>query len=301
MPNVRYTRQMLADAVAASTSVAGVMRQLGLRPVGGHHTHISRRIKSLGIDTSHFLGQGHRKSMPSRNRLRAEDILILKASDARREKPHRLRRALAETGRRYECEGCGLGDEWNGRRLTLHVDHIDGRLWDCRAENLRFLCPNCHSQTDTFAGRSRSKGPHATIRVDDQGNPLEDSVQLEPLTEAEQEDVVSCFARGEIGASAAARRLGCDRSRVYKLRQRLRERGSLATIPRRPPLPLEAQEAIIAFALDHPEMGARRIARSMSSITQGRIDVPVHTVGNTLARAGLTKRTPRPAKFVASD
>ena len=50
----KYTKEMLEPLVAQSTSVAGVMRLLGLRQNGGEHTHISRTIKRFGIDTSHF-------------------------------------------------------------------------------------------------------------------------------------------------------------------------------------------------------------------------------------------------------
>lgn len=69
-----------------------------------------------------------------------------------REKAVRLRRALIESGRDYQCSqsGCALRDVWNGRELRLTVDHINGVPTDCRAENLRFLCPNCHSQTPTW-------------------------------------------------------------------------------------------------------------------------------------------------------
>lgn len=51
------------------------------------------------------------------------------------------------------CSGCGLR-EWRGKPLTIHLDHIDGNKQDSRIENLRMLCPNCHSQTPTFAGRN---------------------------------------------------------------------------------------------------------------------------------------------------
>ena len=53
----------------------------------------------------------------------------------------------------YKCEGCGI-DSWQGQSLTLDLDHINGVSNDHRLENLRFLCPNCHSQTETFRGKN---------------------------------------------------------------------------------------------------------------------------------------------------
>jgi Zn finger protein HypA/HybF involved in hydrogenase expression len=54
----------------------------------------------------------------------------------------------------YECEGCGNPGEWADQPLTLHLDHRDGENDNHKLENLRFLCPNCHSQTATYAGRN---------------------------------------------------------------------------------------------------------------------------------------------------
>ena len=51
----------------------------------------------------------------------------------------------------YQCLFCGLGPEWQGKPLVLHMDHIDGNRKNNKEENLRWLCPNCHSQTETFA------------------------------------------------------------------------------------------------------------------------------------------------------
>lgn len=53
----------------------------------------------------------------------------------------------------YLCE-CGQGPEWNSKVLTLQLDHINGNPADNRLENLRFLCPNCHTQTETFGSRN---------------------------------------------------------------------------------------------------------------------------------------------------
>lgn len=53
----------------------------------------------------------------------------------------------------YECKECGI-KEWNKKEIALELDHINGKRDDHRLENLRFLCPNCHSQTKTFRGKN---------------------------------------------------------------------------------------------------------------------------------------------------
>lgn len=57
----------------------------------------------------------------------------------------------------YKCALCGNIGEWQGQLLTLQIDHINGIRNDNRKENLRWLCPNCHSQTETFCGRNQIK------------------------------------------------------------------------------------------------------------------------------------------------
>lgn len=64
-----------------------------------------------------------------------------------------------------ECSICGIRPEWNGKYLQLQVDHIDGDRFNNRLENLRFVCPNCHSQTETFAGRNKRKIQHTFATI----------------------------------------------------------------------------------------------------------------------------------------
>lgn len=69
-----------------------------------------------------------------------------------------IKRRLVEEGLlQYICAECGQGPEWNGKPLTLELDHINGVNNDNRLSNLRILCPHCHSQTDTYCGRNTSK------------------------------------------------------------------------------------------------------------------------------------------------
>ncbi len=55
-----------------------------------------------------------------------------------------------------KCSSCGLTD-WRGLPLTMHLDHINGVRDDHRLENLRMLCPNYHSQTETYGGRNAKR------------------------------------------------------------------------------------------------------------------------------------------------
>lgn len=150
---VRHTRHRLREAVRESSSVAEVVRRLGLSPVGGNQAHIGRRIRSLGIDTSHF-----RTPWCGPPGARA-DVLVLRQPERGRVAGQRLRRELLRRGVDELCSSCGIGTEWNGKPLRLEVDHVNGEWWDNRQENLRLMCPNCHAVTDTYRGRKR--GPAA--------------------------------------------------------------------------------------------------------------------------------------------
>lgn len=154
---LKWTKEILTEAVAASTNMCEVLRRLGLEVVGGHHTHISRRVKAFDIDTSHF-------TLPSttgrpKARRTPESILVRQdGTDARRMQSEHLKSALASLGVPELCAMCGIEPTWQGYPLSLEVDHIDGDWHNNQQDNLRLVCPNCHSTTDTYRGRAKRRG-----------------------------------------------------------------------------------------------------------------------------------------------
>ncbi|MEW2061241.1 HNH endonuclease signature motif containing protein [Streptomyces sp. NPDC007002] len=151
----RWTKEVLQAAVASSTTMCEVLRRLGVDVVGGHHTHISRRVKALGIDTSHFSAPVRSRDV---RRRRPEDLLVDQSQTLERRIPgERLKRAMIALGALERCSLCGTGRMWRDRPLPLEVDHIDGNWRNNRPQNLQLLCPNCHSTTDTYRGRGKGR------------------------------------------------------------------------------------------------------------------------------------------------
>lgn len=150
-PGRLVPRGELVVAVGSARSLADVIRALGLVDGGASRALVKRSIESYRIDTSHFTGQAHRTGRPSPNRREADDILKRLEAGTRRTKTALLRRALDEVGVCHRCAACGTGDTWQGRRLVLEIDHVNGDRLDNRLENLRYLCPSCHSQTRGFS------------------------------------------------------------------------------------------------------------------------------------------------------
>ncbi|MGW1954233.1 HNH endonuclease signature motif containing protein [Streptomyces sp. NPDC001920] len=155
----KWTREILEPVVALSTSVNEVLRRLGLDPVGGHHTNISRHIKAYGLDTSHFTSvvRTERQRHNQRRRTAGEILTEVTSAHAGRVPSSRLKRAMRAMGGAERCALCGIEAVWLGEPLPLEVDHIDGNWRNNRIENLRLLCPNCHSTTDGYRGRGKRR------------------------------------------------------------------------------------------------------------------------------------------------
>lgn len=152
MTKERVSDERLREAVALSTSYAEAIRRIGRRASGSTWAHYKRRIDRAGFDTSHFTAT---TTLPSLRQLAPGQLLVLGSPEDRRRPRNQLARALLAVGFKEQCALCSIV-EWLGQPIVLHIDHINGRPWDNRQENLRFLCPNCHSQTETFGFQAAS-------------------------------------------------------------------------------------------------------------------------------------------------
>lgn len=157
MPPGRRIRpnKKLVEALKTCRSIGQALDQAGLTPSGGNYATAHRLIKDLDIDTSHMTGQGWNlggtTSLAMRNIIPLEQILV---ADSRYMNTSRLRKRLIGSGLKAAiCEKCGLA-EWNGEKISLELNHINGDRFDNRLLNLELLCPNCHAQTETYRGRN---------------------------------------------------------------------------------------------------------------------------------------------------
>jgi hypothetical protein len=146
----RYTEQQVRDAVAKSPSLTAALRCLGLRPAGANHYTLRKLIAEYGISTEHFAPIWNLRGPRLAKAIPLENVLVEGSSYSRRT----LKERLYEAGlRRRQCELCGQGEVWHGRRMSLILDHINGVATDNRLVSLQIVCPNCAATLDTHCGR----------------------------------------------------------------------------------------------------------------------------------------------------
>lgn len=141
-------RDAVVEATIRGNNIGQALDILGISRGGKAYRALEEACDRFGID----------RSFPKRYQTQRTpfDVVFVQNSDYTNNRIN-LKKWLLEDGvLDNKCALCGLGPEWNGAPLVLQLDHINGVSNDHRVENLRILCPNCHTQTDTYAGKRRN-------------------------------------------------------------------------------------------------------------------------------------------------
>lgn len=149
------TDEQFVEMIKNSTNISEVLFKLGYSVAGNSwgFAQVRKRMTDLGLDQSMFKGKSAMAAKLQSIKLSAKDLL---KSNCKHNRNVTRRYIISNKLLPYKCAICGLS-EWNGKTLSLELDHINGINNDNRLENLRFLCPNCHSQTTTYGSRNQQR------------------------------------------------------------------------------------------------------------------------------------------------
>lgn len=163
MRKTKYSKEQLQKVIGESISFSEVVRKL-LNKDRAHGSMISY-IKQLAIDYqiefTHFNAKNWNKNKSGTFKSISKEELItnyLSKTPMKRTNSHNIKTWLFKLGMKLKkCEVCDLPDSWNDKPLSLQLDHIDGDKTNNELSNLRIICPNCHSQTETFCGKNNGR------------------------------------------------------------------------------------------------------------------------------------------------
>lgn len=166
--------QEFKDIVKSSHNIKEILSKLKLTTIGNSWAYslVQRRMRELGLSNTDLIGESIQVNYVPSNKKSNKDIFTENSSYPR---SALRRKIIKESLLEYKCSNpeCGIS-EWKGHPISLELDHINGINNDNRLSNLRFLCPNCHSQTVTYG----SKNLNNISRVSTDEDITEDTKQL---------------------------------------------------------------------------------------------------------------------------
>jgi len=154
-PIWKISKKELSEIVSLCDTFSCILSKFNLLNKGGNVKTLKTRLLEDKINYSHIPeGRGSNKNRPKGAKTPLDLKKVLVKNSSYNNRTILKKRLVKEKLLDYKCDECGLTNTWNKKLITLQLDHKNGIHNDNRIENLRFLCPNCHSQTDTFAGRN---------------------------------------------------------------------------------------------------------------------------------------------------
>lgn len=150
-------REILYSLVKESKTYSEVLRKMGLSPVGNNRYNLKEKIKYENINDLHMLSNSGLGWSSGRSLVDKKDILKYFTPSSTMDRASIKKYILRFNLIPYVCKKCSCNPVWNNEKLILDLDHINGIRNDHTLENLRFLCPNCHSQEPTSNRRIYQK------------------------------------------------------------------------------------------------------------------------------------------------
>lgn len=157
-------KNKLQDLFDKSKSYSEILKSIGLCPSGGSSRKTIKKYEILwNIKKDKFeknyldFKKDHIEKLKKINKKSKIDLEKILTKNSLFNIKNIKRRIIEENLLEYKCKICENIGQWMGRKLCLQIDHINGVSNDNRIENIRFLCPNCHSQTDTWGSKNRKQ------------------------------------------------------------------------------------------------------------------------------------------------
>lgn len=146
--NVKYTKEFLEDIIKKSNTIMEVIENIGLSKHGNNYRTIKKYIELYDLNISHFDANKIRnQKLTNFNTISLQEILI---ENSKYTSTNNLKNKLYNNGlKEKKCEICEQNEIWNGKHMSLILDHINGINNDNRIENLRIVCPNCNATLET--------------------------------------------------------------------------------------------------------------------------------------------------------
>ena len=157
----KYDKEWLQELCATSYSYAEVLTKAGRKQGGGTQATLRKKIEEFQIDISHFTGQRWYDAPNKECNFKGQSKEKYSLDEVfRKNSPvtQKVMRGYMERHKiiEYKCAKCGCDGYWQGETLNLQIHHKDGDNTNNEIENLCYLCPNCHSQTETYCRRKDS-------------------------------------------------------------------------------------------------------------------------------------------------
>lgn len=144
---IKWTKENLEDLIKSSESISEVLKKMKIRLVADNYINIKKHALLYNIDISHLV----KPTKVSNKKIPLEKILTENSTYGRN---HLKKRLYNEGLKERKCELCGQDENWNGKKMSLILDHKNGVHNDNRLENLRIVCPNCNATLDTHCGKN---------------------------------------------------------------------------------------------------------------------------------------------------